>query len=310
MKHTKYKLLFTEAGFSLMEIMITAGLALILALAAATIQNYQAKGNKVTASQASNTALAAAVRSQLSRRESCVPSMVVKPANYTGQSEIAVQLGNTAGADRVQAGQELKSWKLRVNSLNVRNFSQYGTNSAGNTIYFGDVYLQADTAELEPGNRVKFKEASVVHLTFEVSGTTLVSCYAGDSYSDSTQQLEQVCNLVMSPDGVPGTWANGRCTVGDSNPAATCASLGGVWTGTACRFMPETFIIATGVPYGAPSQACLTCPGGSSITGGTCHSGSGPAEPLGGIFVGNTYCCGWPAYATTTQYNVYAVCAR
>jgi len=217
-----------------MEVMIAASLMLVVALGVATMQSSQSKGNKLFQSQASNVNLAGALRTQLARRQTCKDSFLVAPTAFPGTNEVQVRLGPNATSTIVRANEDLKDWKLRVTTLQVRNLSPYGTTNNGRNIFIGDLFLKAQSAELDPGKRVEFKEIPVSHLTFELNGTTLEACYAGDTYSDTTQQLESVCQMITSPDGNPGAWIGGRCVVNDNNPQATCTNQGGSWDGTTC----------------------------------------------------------------------------
>jgi type II secretory pathway pseudopilin PulG len=284
-----------ERGMSIIEVLIAASLALVVALGVATIQNHQAQGNKLAASQASNIALAGAIRTQLARRASCVPSFVAPPGSYSAPTEVAVRLSPTPDATVVRANAELKEWKLKVTSLQVRNLSSYGTTNDGNLIYMGDLALKSQSAELTPGSRVEFKETLVAHLTFELTPAfALVACYAGDSYSDTTQQLESVCNMVTSPDGIPGAWINGHCVVNDASPAATCARQGGMWDGANCIQSPSKTCTSQGNLWdGAtciPPPAKVCASQGGNWDGATCAASPAKTCASLGMNWTGTYC--------------------
>lgn len=297
----------------MIELLVASGITALIALAAATMQSHQAQNNRVEAGRASKVSLADAVRTQLSRRASCAPSMVVKPTNFSGPNEIAVVLGTGAGVDRVQAGNELPKFNLRVTSLQVRDAALYGTTTSGNTVYTGNVFLRTESGKLNSGQRVGFKEELVSRLTFEVSGGALVACYAGDAYADASQQLRSLCATITSPDGVPGMLdANGRCIVKDAEPSTKCGQLGGNWVNGRCSFVPRTIAVGRGVDFGSVPGVWYgaSCPAGGRATGGTCHSGSGPAPHLNGLLTETAFYCGWdpdPQYSNT-QYNIYVVC--
>jgi len=300
----------TEAGFSLIEVMIAAASALVLALALAAVQSSRSRGDKLLTAQASNTALSEALRMQLSRRETCLPSITQAPSSYSTESEIGVRLGNTAASDRVAAGAVLKNWNVKVTSLSARNFSAYGNLSNGNPVYFGDVYLRTESPNLGDGSKMNFKELLVSRLAFEVSGGNLVACYADDASTDAMQQLEQVCNLTVSSDGTPATWSNGRCVIPDNSTYTTCMSLGGSWNGSACSFSMRTTLYSK-MSYDGDPNSYLTCPRGY-ITGGACAWYGSPTQ-IGTMYIGpegTLFSCSGANWSVGNTYRLSILCAE
>lgn len=300
-----------EKGFSLIEVMIAAGSALVLALALAVVQSGRSRGNQLLNAGASNTSLSEALRMQLSRRETCLSSLTQGPTSYSGQSEIAVRLGNTASSDVVVAGANLKNWKVRIASLNAKNFSAYGNLSNGNAVFIGDVYLRSESPQLDTGAKMQFKEVLVSRLAFEVNGGNLAACYADDASTDSMQQLEQVCNLTISSDGTPATWSGGRCVIPDNSTYTTCQSLGGNWNGTSCSFSMTTTVISKNFNDGDNVNNNLTCPSGY-ITGGACAWYGNPTQ-IGTMYIGSEgtlFSCSGANWSVGNTYRISAVCAQ
>ncbi|RYG52994.1 hypothetical protein EON80_33185, partial [bacterium] len=208
------------------------------------------------------------------------------PPSFSGSSEIAVRLGSAADAEVVQAGADLSHFNTKVQSLQVRSPVPFGTTMAGRTVYTADIYLKTDSSNLGAGQRVSFKEVFVSKITMEASGGTLVACNSNDSAANPAQQIRDLCNMIASPDGTPGTIdGSGRCVVQDMTPANRCASYGGNWSGGRCSFFKVTawgqgyngFETTPGGWYGKP------CPGSGVATGGACLSGSGPPANLKGM---------------------------
>jgi prepilin-type N-terminal cleavage/methylation domain-containing protein len=222
-----------QRGFGLIEVLMSVSIMSILALGIAGMMARQATMNSILASQNSNTALGAAIRTQLARRASCMASL--SPPSFPGGGPVAVRLGPNDETQLVQTGASLPAWKTNIRSLKLDNVTQYGTTNSGNSVYIGDILLQSLSTDLKPGLRAQMKEFVVARMTFEVSGGAMVACYAGDPYSDTTQTLEQVCRMVASPDGTPASWSNGMCIVRDQKQETTCAQQGGTWAGNGCN---------------------------------------------------------------------------
>lgn len=267
-----------ESGLSMIEVMIAGAVALVLFLGTVSMQVYQSRGNRTAASQSANTTLAQAIRTQLARKASCVPSFVVQPTNWSGANAVVVNVGTPVTPDVVQAGADKKTWGLHIDSLQVRGLTQFGTNSAGNRIYVGDLMLKASTFEMDPTKRVSFKEVKAAHLTFEVNGAnTLISCFSSDSTTEVTENLEAVCQMTASPDGTPGVWdaATGKCVVADRSPQSTCAVMGGSWNGTACSFTsgPQGVCESLGGTWNG-SQCAMSVQASCTQIGGTMVNGN------------------------------------
>jgi Tfp pilus assembly protein PilV len=262
------KVSFNQKGFGLVQVLVTAAITVIIALSIASVQMHQTKLNVVLASQSANMALGAAVRTQLARRQSCLPSLVIRPTAFTkAGSEIGVLIGSDAATQTVRAGAVLPAWKLKVDSIRAVELSPYGTTNLGYTVWIGDIVIRAMTSELDPNTRLSLKEYTVARITFEVQGGTVMACYTGDAYSDTRQQLEQVCNMTTSPDGSPGKWVNGKCVVMDQEPQTTCAAQGGDWNGSLCTPHPSKTCVAMG---GKWENASCSFRKGSVGSGCTC----------------------------------------
>lgn len=295
-----------DRGFTLTEVIIGAALLSFSALVAATITSNQHKAAQVAASQASNVALIDAIRSQLTRASTCLPSLVTAPVGFTGPSEIAVTLG-TSGT--VRAGADLPAWKVGVQSLSMRNFSPAGTTVGGRTVVLGDVVLSAQSRDAD--SPFSFRQRVVVRLAMEVQGGAIQSCYASNSVEESIETFAEVCKTLTTSDGVPGTWTGTNCAIPDMSPASTCTYLGGTYDAGRCYPKHGGTIVGTGVDFGNPGGVWYgqACPAGSRLTSGTCLSGSGAPPPLNGMFGGNAFYCEWPPGFESTQYDMWSVCS-
>ena len=256
--------------------LIAVAIMSIVALGIATLQAQQALQSRILMSQTSKSALGAAIRTQLSRRAFCAASFVQTPSNWAGDSEVGVRLGPNAGDPVVIAQAEPRGWEVRIASFRVTRLAAFGTANNGNQVFIGDLVIRTDTAQLAPNQRMGMAEFVVAKMTFEVAGGALVSCYASDPLSDTTQQLEQVCGMTVSKDNEPGRWQNGKCVVMDAKAETTCADMGGEWRNEKCSFRRGSVGAGcTCIPYNNNTNCngalggTWQCWGGAS-PGGTC----------------------------------------
>lgn len=316
-----------QNGFSLMEAVVATALLGIVTVLATTVMVNIASNR--APSQFANVELANSIRLQLSRRSpldpttACTTNLVGRPGAYTGTAPIAVQLA--PGGAVVRAGAALNDWHLNVQSLEVRNITSAGPTNGGNTLYFGDVVLATQSQDA-PGTSVQMREVAVARLAMEVQGgTNLVSCYANDVDEDTTDQLPSLCGLMTAPTGATGVWDGTRCRVTDATPPTTCASLGGTFSGSACAFHSETFVITRTIPPGSPGGGVgyqLTCPAGTLTVAGACHGVGFYETPFATILLygpiasqPGLFACAWlpasyPPGNESVPYNIYAVCLR
>lgn len=294
-------------GFTLTEVVIGAGLLSFIALAGATIVGNMQKAAQIAASQASNVALVDALRTQLTRSATCLPSLVGQPGNFSTPSEIAVSLGPTGTA---QAGADLPEWKVAVQSLTMANFTPAGTTVTGRNVVMGDVLLSAQSRD--PNTPFLLRSRVVLRLAMELQGGAIAACYASNSIQDSIENLQEICKTMKTSDNVPATWTGTGCQTPDLTPASTCTYLGGTYSVANNRCYPKHggTIVGTGIDFGNPGNTWYgkQCPAGSSVTHGTCLSGSGAPPPTYGLFSGNGYYCSWPAGFESTQYDTWATC--
>jgi prepilin-type N-terminal cleavage/methylation domain-containing protein len=299
----------SQTGFGLIEVLMAVAIMSILGLGIASMMSNQAQMNAVLASQNSNMALGAAIRSQLARRDSCIKSL--SQPKFPDGGPVAVRLGPNDANQVVQTGASLPAWKTNVRALDLENVKQFGTTTSGNPVYLGDIMLESLSSDLKPGMRVQMKRFVAARLTFEVQGGAMIACYAGDAYSDTVQQLEQVCRMIASPDRTPGEWINGTCVVKDQRPEIACAGQGGSWNGSGCNMNPvipagelcaklggswgeqgcqlaptQVTTIIQHVASGGPAQS----EGSGGGSGGNGNNGN--AGPNGGGGGGNNASCG------------------
>lgn len=299
---------FGTRGSVLPQVLIMAALLTIVALASATLVTNVSSQNQIAASRAATMPLAGALRTQLSRHDSCLASFAPRPGAYPGTSEVGVNVGATS----VIAGADLNQYGVRVTSLSVTGLSRVATTTTGNALYAGDLVLSTESSVLNSGGRVSFRPVTVAHLLFEVQGASnLVWCNATDPSANLPQQLQRICTSIASVDGLQAGWSGTGCVVYDESAQPRCARLGGTWMGNWCSFPPPTFIVTRTIGTGVPGQTWygVLCPAGSSITGGTCATASGPNPPLGTAFFGNGFYCQWANGYDTSTFNLYATCA-
>lgn len=275
-KSTTVPAALSQRGLGLIEVLISVAILSIIGLGFATMQAQQAVQAKILMSQTSKSALGAAIRTQLSRRAFCASSFVVPPTNWGAENEVGVRLGPTAGDPVVRAQADPQGWEVRIASFRVARLAPFGTANNGNAVFIGDLILRTATSQLGPDHRMGLAEFIVAKMTFEVAGNSLVSCYASDPLSDTTQQLEQVCGMTISKDNEPGQWKNGKCVVMDAKAQTTCADMGGNWENERCFFRRGT--VGAGchcIPYNnnvncqGAAGGTWSCWGGAS-PGGTC----------------------------------------
>lgn len=295
-------------GSVLLQALIAAALLTIVGLTSATLISNVSSQNQIAASRAATMPLAGALRTQLSRHESCVASFAPRPTSYSAPSEVGVNIGTTS----VTAGADLDQYGVRVTSLSVSALSQVATTTSGNALYAGDLVLATESSALSSGVRVPFRPVTVARLLFEVQGgTDLVWCNSSDPGTNLAQQLQKICTSIASVDGLQAAWSGSNCVVYDESAQPRCAKLGGTWMGDWCSFPPPTFIVTRAIGTGVPGETWygVICPAGSSIMGGTCATASGPNPPLGTAFFGNGFYCQWANGYDTSTFNLYAMCA-
>ena len=302
-----FRVRLNSGGFSIIEVLITASLLPLVALAASIVTIGIGRSVNVTASQASNIALAAAIRSQIARRATCATSMSAPP-NYTTGGPVTVRLN---GQTLVGAGTDLPDWKLSVQSLTMRNLT-IASNGAGPVIYIADLVMKARGREQTNGKTFDYREIMVGRVAMELAGGALAACYSADAKSDTTEQLRQVCTMTTSSDGVPASWNGTTCTIPDNTAPTTCGTLGGQWTGSSCAILVENASVNAGQDYGAAGGVWYpaTCPGGFKPTGVFSLSGSGPSAPLYGVMSGNAAYSSWPPGFENTQFVYSGKCIR
>ena len=295
-------------GFGLIQVLMVSGLLTVVAMGAAAVINNTLNTNRLTASQSENAVLTDALRTQVSRRASCLASFATPPVSFGQDVEVAINLGTT----RVQAGADLPEYRLSVKSLALRGIQYFGSTNGGNQVYFATLTLQTQSRQSDAGRVFLFREVAVARMTFEVqNGNQVVSCYANDPTSNQAQQLAWMCDAMASIEGVGGVWSNGRCRVPDASGPRKCMQLGGTWTGSRCAITPNIFYVARVIGYGAAGNTYYgaICPNGSSVTGVACYAQNGPLPPINTALIGNGGYCWWESGNESTQFVVQASCS-
>ncbi|MGZ3782583.1 MAG: PulJ/GspJ family protein [Pseudobdellovibrionaceae bacterium] len=255
-------------GFSLIEILITIGIAGIISLAIATITTTLIKQNKALQQKLESIELEQNTVRLLADNNSC--NCIFQGLPFTG--------AETLMSDGIKNG--CSGYLIKPNSL----ISANGSGLKISTIKLDTLNIAEKSADLlinfAPGSIVgSLKPIRIKSLRFVISGTNIDQCFGvagskevcismGGTWQNNTCSFAAPASQTCASLG--GSWTGSSCTLPTPSVSGStlCSSLGGTWGGSSCSFAPTT--TTTPLPTSAPVPALIAggnCPSGQFVVG-------------------------------------------
>ncbi len=188
-----------QRGFSIIDVVIVLGISSFLILSSISALQYLSRSTRMNDAVSSRMALAQAIYTQLSRKETCAPSFTERPSAWAGAPAIVLNIGDIT----IRGGEDVLPYGLHVNALNLANFQNAGTNPT--RLYMqADVRLTASSLKLSgqvspegEADRYALQERIVARIVLELerSSNALISCYAIDREAELSKIAETTCAM-------------------------------------------------------------------------------------------------------------------
>ena len=209
-----------QAGFSLLQIMISAGLMVIVMAGTTTMIINMIRHQKTIESRASNMEVKRDLRSLLMVKNnyllsitSGIPNMTTVTATTSAPITVTVPALPQISMPSVTLadGLYIEPYRLHVNFIRLTNFQPFGVMTGPTRYHFADIALSLSTEKLSSEaasggeDRFQFAKGVGARLIFEsdLSGT-VQSCYAVDESINLERLTESFCasmGLGVGPDG-------------------------------------------------------------------------------------------------------------
>ncbi|WP_295900531.1 hypothetical protein [uncultured Bdellovibrio sp.] len=179
-------------GFMIVQALMGAMLLGILGLAFAGLVKDMWMENQTLQSKNDELTLAQVIRQQISTPSLCNASFEVgrRSFNPTATSRnISVRLNPTNPASVVAQGVTLQNWNLTVQSFSLNNITKAVASFAGETLYAGDLSLQAQATNGRK-NIYKSKTLGKIFLRVDDATQTITSCFISE---DGTGIASSAC---------------------------------------------------------------------------------------------------------------------
>lgn len=278
-------LLTNSKGFSLIQVLVAAGLIGVISLGVAQVMVQSSRTSKATQNKLDQMITYSTLNDAIDREEFCKPAMQGNPfdGSIPAKQEVTITMPD---GTVYQKGNPVPNTDLIFESLNLKAISPAVTGPiAGSSVYQVELNAQVKTDSLNLGGSMfKEKKVGVFYVTVN-SANDIINC-------SSEASVAYICNK-MNSDYDPAT---NSCKV-RPDPELTCKDLGGKYDSTikACnsyKYRSCTSAKGTKISHGSlyktSSGGCWVTDKTYECIDGTLHLRSSSKTKTCSCFTGET----------------------